>query len=395
MAGYWRAGIGVLAAGLLAAGGARAQDAAGQRFTAADHNLSFTLPAGWRAAEEGATVHLTAPDGAKYTLAPVQAAAPAGGTTLAADNPALRSAAETMVKPLLTDSGYAGVKLLAVDAGDGAIYRFRGKGAKSGSDLAEVWFAVVGPHTVALRQEAAPEPDHGYEIGTLFKSLTFADAPAKAAGRGARGGQAANRAQGAAAGRRQAATTTAQSAAPAATRAAATAPATTASAKQTIMEQYEGRLTDGDVGLTLTLNHGGTVVADWTRTVAHPLHYAGAYTGEDGAYSATLKLGSDTPVMAPQTLKLFIKRTGGMATGQYALGDSGALHPIADLRLVALDEGDGILLRGSNLGHHFTGSRATNRTNRRRGNSNRAARNAMNRARRLLNAANRRLNRKP
>src|SRR5579872_3450253 len=138
----------VLLSLLPCSGWAQTQNDERLTFSSGDKNLSFAYPKGWKVVEEGDKVRLTAPDGAKYallrdTLSPVPTDDPA-------NNAALRDTAEKLASPLLRKNSYAGVKPLTVDAGAGAIYRFRGTGTKSDYDLAEVWFAVIGPHSVVL-----------------------------------------------------------------------------------------------------------------------------------------------------------------------------------------------------------------------------------------------------
>src|SRR2546423_5631792 len=135
-------------------------------FTASDRNLTFSVPQGWKADESGGKINISGPDGSRYVL--IREGLPAAPSGEAANNAALKEAAQKLAQPLVSGSSYAGVRPITVDAGTGAMYRFRGRGAKSDNDLAEVWVASVGNHTVALLPESAPQPDHLYELSSLF-----------------------------------------------------------------------------------------------------------------------------------------------------------------------------------------------------------------------------------
>src|SRR3989442_14775528 len=83
-------------------------------FTTSDKSLSFTYAQGWKVEGDGAKITLSAPDGSKYTL--TRDSIPSPGSGEPANNPALKTAAENLVKPILGSSGYAGVRPVDVDA---------------------------------------------------------------------------------------------------------------------------------------------------------------------------------------------------------------------------------------------------------------------------------------
>src|SRR2546427_208761 len=118
----------VLAAAALLVAATWAQDTL-PAYQSPGKDFSFELPAGWRVAADGAKLRISSPEGAIYVLVKnAQVAAVKGDPAVSTE---LRAAAETVAKPLLQGISYAGVKPIAVDSGAGAVYRFRGKGAKS------------------------------------------------------------------------------------------------------------------------------------------------------------------------------------------------------------------------------------------------------------------------
>lgn len=342
---------------------AQAQDgpANSSLFTSSDRNLSFQYPADWTAAEDSGRIRLTAPDGSKYVISRDSLSpAPTGN---AANNTAVQQAAARLAHPLLTDGSYAGVKLLTVDAGTGAIYRYRGKGSKSDYDLAEVWVAVIGAHNVVMVPATAPQPDHFYELSTLFRSMAFADTPKPTAG-GAAGKGAQNQA-GAGANRTNSAAGT--FAPPGSGLGASSAAIQRGVVRQpaadTEMERYDGHLIPGDGGFTLRVNHGPTATATWSRTVG-TASYTGTYTGEEGNYSVSLTRAQGAPLGLPETIKLTLRSTGGMVAGTYISATTPAARQIAELRLTEVDAGN-IRLHAGSL-NNANSNRANKRNSQRR-----------------------------
>jgi hypothetical protein len=335
-------------------GSAQTNDAEWRTFAAADKNLSFSYPSAWKVAEEGTTLRLAAADGATYTLRRDSLSpAPTGDP---ANSAALRSSTAEMVKPLLKEAGYAGVKLLTVDSGGGAIYRYRGTGTKSGYDLAEVWVAFIGAHNVVLLQAAAPQPEHFYELSTLFKSLTFADAPKRPAGSG--------RPQPQAGASKPPASGAASTAQPAGTASADTTTRSAANGKTAELERYDGHLITGDGGFTLRIMTGNTATADWTRSYERAA-YTGTYSGEDGTYLVHLARSGTGATQPADGLNLATKSTGGMVGGEYWSASIPAHRQIAELKLTEVESGN-FKLRGTKSGQGQTNG-AAGRNNARRG----------------------------
>jgi hypothetical protein len=152
-----------------------------------------------------------------------------------------------------------------------------------------------------------------------------------------------------------------------------------ASSDHRLLERYDGHLTSGDGGFSLTLNHDGTASSDWTRPNGTVSHFAGSYTGTDGNYS--VKLGSKSgEAAAADALSLTTRSTGGMVTAQYAEG-ARVKRNADSLRLMEVDSGDA-KLKSTRAG---TSSRASSRHNSRSSHS--AARAAATRARRVMSRA--------
>ncbi len=313
-------------------------------FALPDKSFSFRYPKGWQAAQEGGKIHLSSPDGARYMLSrDTPTSFRSGDPTLSAD---LRVRAESLVKPLLGGAGYAGVKLLNLSAGSGAIFRFRGTGGKGEDDLAEVWFAQIAGHNVTLVQDSTPLPDHVYELTTLLRSTTFgAAAPATSAekpNRKAKGqvNGEQKRVRPGGAGNGVLSSSTRAEGRPGAVDPQGNGQSGTAGGSH-VMERYEGRLLANDVSFVLRINRGGSATADWDRSSGATHHYEGSYTGEDGNYSVKLTLHSSetAPGSGPARLNLTLRSLGGMVTAQYAAGAPPVRDAVA-LKLMEVDAGD-------------------------------------------------------
>jgi hypothetical protein len=291
-------------------------------YSAPDKSLTFDLPAGWQVTWEGGKARLAAKDGSRYVLSrDTLTAKPTGEPT---NSPALRQAAEELVKPLLSTYDYAGVRPVKVNGGSGAIFRFRGKGTKSDSDLAEVWLGFSGTHSVVLLPESVPLPDHFYGLSTMFASLTFGgvtgpgDKPADNATTRQRAGskQASTRIPGA---------------------------GVNAAREK---ERYEGHLMSGDVSFTLRLIHGGKAHAEWMRSPGRTARYEGAYEGDGGNYTIELKRVDETGSTAPSVLNLTLSSLGGMVKATYTAGAGTPQRAVSELKLTSVDAPN-IRLRGS------------------------------------------------
>lgn len=316
-------------------------------FSASDKNLSFTVPAGWKAEDNGGKVAITGADGAKYVL--IRDGLPSVPNGEAANNAALKDAAQKLAQPLLSGIGYAGVRPITVDAGSGAMYRFRGRGTQSDNDLAEVWVASVGSHTVALIPASAPQPDHLYELSSLFKSIAFADSPS--AGRGGgnrRNAQPAKPPQSPGGSLAGGSTAGSSSAGGSAAGSSPTRPQqngnVTRAAQRNLnqgktAEEYTGHLMEGDVSFSMKLFDDQTATADWASTPEKSSHFTGTYTGTDGNYVVKLTRSTGDNQLSAKGLTLVTRGLGGMETGTFTTDASTAKRNIAELKLSSV-EGD-------------------------------------------------------
>ncbi len=319
---------------------------ADQQYRAADGNLSFTYPDGWKAEAEATAIRLTGPDGARYNIT-VGTQAEATGDP--ANSAALRTQAETLVKPLLSSPSYAGVRPVTVDAGSGAIYRFRGRGTKSDTDLAEVWFAQVGSHTVTLLPASAPEPDHFYEVSMLFKSIAFADAPSGGRRQAAGGGRQRNGDPKSEVRSPQGGVTPSP-----------LHPLTPSSPKVALLEAYTGHVRANDVGFEVRLNKDNSATATWNPALGEASHWSGTYTGEDGNYLVKLQETSGSNPVGAKSLTLYMRGLGGEESAEYTTDVSSVKRPLSDIKLSEI----GSNMRGVHaLPGNQTGAGRNNRRN--------------------------------
>jgi hypothetical protein len=333
------------------------------QYSAPDKTLSFSYPEKWQITADGSKLRLKAEDGAVYLLQRDGLnSIPAGE---AANNTVLRDAAEALVKPLLTNYSYAGVKLLTVPGGSGAIYRFRGKGKTGDNDLAEVWFAIQGGHSLTILPDGAPQPDHDFELSRMMGTLSLGGtagktAPGPTAGndKGANPGQGAGKkAKGKAAG----ATTLSNK----------TAVEPMSRSEGTEFESYEGHLMLNDLSFRLHFLRGGTVKAQWERSPGRILNYTGTFTGEEGNYAVKLTQVSGDPLTGPSPISLTMRSLGGMVSGSYAAGSDPVKRDVAQLKLMSVDAG--LPMRGTSL---------TNNNGNNGGNNNNSSRQTQMRRRR-------------
>jgi hypothetical protein len=292
-------------------------------YSAPDKSLTFDLPAtGWQVTWDGRKARLTAKDGSRYVLS--CDTIPAKPTGEPANSPALRQAAEELVKPLLSTYDYAGVRPIKVAGGSGAIFRFRGKGTKSDSDLAEVWIGFSGPRSAVLMQETAPLPDHFYGLSTLFSSLSFGGVTAPG------DKSAENVTRRPKSGSQQPSTRV----------------PTNGVSPAREKERYEGHLMSGDVSFTLRLIHGGKAHAEWMRSPGRSARYEGDYEGDSGNYTVDLKRVDETGSTAPSALALTLTSLGGMVKATYVAGAGSPQRAVSELKLTSVDAPN-IRLRGS------------------------------------------------
>jgi hypothetical protein len=319
------------------------------QYSAPDKTIAFSYPEKWQITPEGSKLRLKADDGATYLLQrdglnPV----PAGE---AANNAALRDAAEALVKPLLTNASYAGVKLLTVPGGSGAIYRFRGKGKTGDYDLAEVWFAIQGGHSLTILPDGAPQPDHDFELSTMVGTLTLGGAGGKTpTGPAAGSDKSANAAQGAGKKAKGKAASTISNMTGAR---AAVEPMTHTEGAE--FESYEGHLMLGDLSFRLHMLRGGTVKAEWARSAGRTLSYTGAFTGEEGNYAIKLTQAPGDSVSGPSPISLTMRSLGGMVSGSYAAGSDPLKRDVAQLKLMSVDAG--LPMRGTSASNNNNGNR--------------------------------------
>lgn len=296
-------------------------------FTSFDKNITFTLPAGWKADEEGGAIRITAADRSKYSI--VRDQAKFSGKDASTD-PALRSEAERLASSRVSGGRYAGVRPLTVPGGSGAIFRFRGKGSKSDDDLAEIWTAVVGSHTLILAPSTAPQSEHFVELSSLFKSISVAGSSTVAtSGRGRAEANSNSRTQSA-----PAASTTKQ------------VPQVSPSQKpvpvNTETRGYSGRLLANDVSFKLNLTGEKSASAEWVASPEKTSRFTGDYSGSDGNYVVNLTQTSGTNPLNATKLTLTMRALGGMESGTFTTDASTARRNIAELSLTSIDSTPGI-----------------------------------------------------
>lgn len=303
---------------------ARAQSA----FTAPDNAYTFPLPEGWKAAQSGDKVRIIGADGAAYLLLrDTLSSLPASNLM---NDSAARAAAENIARGLLGTTSYAGVKILNVGSGNGAIFRFRGKGQVSEIDLAEIYVASIGRHSVVLMPEKAPSPDHAYELGTIFADLAFADTP-----KGAGAKRNAAPPTKSTAGTASSSTGSPQTGTASTTLTASSTSKTDNSAKE--LELYEGHMYEGDLGFSLSLKHNNTATMNWTSTAEMIGQFKGTYTGHDGNYNITLTQTSGSNRFRATGLTITLTAMGGMVKGNYVLASGTTRRDIFDIKLTSVD----------------------------------------------------------
>ena len=318
----------------------------------------FTLPKDWKAITHGELVRITAADGSSWTLKRDDSLPQ--DTTDATRSARLRDAAEAIAKGLISEVRYAGVKPLAVAGGNGAIYRFRGRGKGGSDDLVEVYVAAIGKRVAFLSPVSAPQSDHAYELSVLMRGLSNTDATSEA------------------------------KTAPVAPPLASKSTVKPDSPKPAVegrraevdppshaieIETYEGHIVTNDVAFKLHVFKGDRVTAEWEQATGQPAKYSGTYSGTDGNYAVKMQA---LPSSTAAQLNLAMRSTGGMVNASYTTSPDGASRPVAELKLTAVDSGN-TKLRGGRGGaqNGSRGRRNTNNrnTNLRRYNPNNRSRN--------------------
>lgn len=321
--------------------------------------LRIRLPEKWKADDQGSGVRISADDGSVWILKRSDSAGneAAGDATRSAS---LKAAAETAANGMLEGARYAGVKSFSVTGGSGAVFRYRGKGKHGADDLVEIWVATGGNGAVFLTPGAAGQPDHGYELGQMLKSVL----PLSATG-GADSG--ASQPKGQSSSTRQ----TQIPAAPAPNKAVIPTPVNTE------LETYEGHIIAGDASFKLHVYQGTTATAEWEKAVGRAVKYSGSYAGSDGNYAVKMQpAGSDAEV---SPLNLTVHSIGGMIHATYTTGDGGPSRNVAELKLTGVYSPN-TKLHGGKAGQQARNNQANKNNN--RGASNQRRQNGRNNSRR-------------
>jgi hypothetical protein len=304
-------------------------------FTSSDKSLTITIPSGWKADESGITIRISGPDGSVFLLS--RDKLKASGAE-ASTNASLRSGAEGIAKSLVSACRYAGVRPVSVQSGSGAVFRFRGKGASSDDDLAEVWVAMVGSHTAVLVPEKVPQPDHLYELSAVLKSISFAGTPKTPAASGRNGLGA-----------------TPPRTAPASVSTPLPLQSTSregSSSSPTItgeMRGYSGHLVANDISFKLNLVGEKSANAEWAASPEKTSRYSGDYSGSDGNYVVNLVKVSGVNPLNANKLTLTLRGMGGTETGTFTTDVSSARRPVSELNLTSIDSTPGHgTLKGGN-----------------------------------------------
>ena len=311
-------------------------------FSAPDSSFSLVHPDNWTISEMGGKYLVKAEDGALYNLTH-DSITPTTGKDAAVD-PLLHSAAETIAKGLLQNAEYGGVKILAVPGGTGAVYRFRGKGGKSDSDLVEVWYAVQGGHVLTLWPSSAPQADHGFELTVMFQNLPAGrGGPAASAGKR---GVAEIAPQGKKNNKVGKDDTSSPPSSPTPTPAmtddkmpvpgVGTNPLTPPDLTgEEEFETYEGHLLSGDITFKLHILTNNKVRAEWEKTVGRRTTYAGTYSGTDGSYLVNLVPVSSAS-FGTLPLRIVMRSLGGQINAGFSLGAERRLNDVAVIKLTGV-----------------------------------------------------------